>query len=70
MGKRTIEIDLSRVTGMRFENSFLGKTKFRPLLVIEFTDEQGQADEAAWLFRDLDGAGSALEKACSRKANL
>ncbi len=53
--RREISITWDRVVGVEKPRSFLGKTKFRPLLKIVFRNENGERDAAAWLVSDTDG---------------
>ena len=50
--KRELVIKLDSVTGLEAPLSFLGKTKFRKLLQVNFTDERGEPAAAAWCLRD------------------
>lgn len=51
--KREISIDLPSIRGTDTPRSFLGKTKVAPLLQVNFTNERGEEDAAAWLVGDL-----------------
>lgn len=52
--KREIAIPWDRVVTVEKPRSFLGKTKFQPLLKIVFTNEAGERDAVAWLVGDVD----------------
>jgi hypothetical protein len=52
--RREVSIDLLNITGIETPKSFLGKSKLRPLLQVNFTDERGDEDAAAWLVADLE----------------
>ncbi|MDP8255867.1 MAG: hypothetical protein P9M14_08965 [Candidatus Alcyoniella australis] len=62
VGGKDFEIPLSNVTATRTGKSFLGKTKGHPLLIVEYTNESGQADEAAWLLADVDSAKAEVDQ--------
>ena len=51
--RRDIHVPRARVTGIERAKGHLGKTVFRPLLQVRFTNEEGQADSVAWLVSDL-----------------
>ncbi len=52
--KKSIQIPLSSIIEADKTNSFLGKTKLRPLLRIHFFSERGIEDKVAWLIKDPD----------------
>ena len=60
--KREVSIDLRTIRSIETPKSFLGKSKFRPLLKVDFTDERGQQDAAAWLVADLEAWKDAVEE--------
>ncbi|MBN2586380.1 MAG: hypothetical protein JXA64_00580 [Candidatus Fermentibacteraceae bacterium] len=51
--RRELTIPLDAVTSAGTVGSFLGRTKGRDLLEVDFTDEGGSEDSAAWLVGDL-----------------
>jgi hypothetical protein len=51
--KKILEIKIKNVLNVNIVKSFLGKSKFRDLLKVEFHNEQGDHDAAAWLVFDL-----------------
>ncbi|MGC9316539.1 MAG: hypothetical protein ACP5KN_00715 [Armatimonadota bacterium] len=51
--RREVVIPLSRVTGIETPEEFMGKSKHRPLLQVNFTGEEGHPDAAAWAVRKL-----------------
>lgn len=60
--KRELRIPFTALRGVEQVKSFLGKTKFVPLLKVDFENDQGEADAAAWLVKDLPQWKSGLEK--------
>jgi len=52
--KREVSIELLSIRGVETPTSFLGKSKFTPLLQVDYTTERGEQDAAAWLVRDLE----------------
>lgn len=52
--KREFRIKLSSITAISTPKSHLGKTKFRPLLHVDFTNDEGQPDSVAWWILELD----------------
>lgn len=53
-------IPLQSITGIDTPKSFLGKSQFVPLLMVEFTNADGEADAAAWRVPDIDAVRQAL----------
>jgi hypothetical protein len=51
--KKVLEIQISSIQDIEIVRSFLGKSKFRDLLRINFANKQGEKDAAAWLVFDL-----------------
>lgn len=51
--KRELTIPLDTIISVGKTRSFLGKTKGRDLLQVDFTGDSGEADSAAWLVGDL-----------------
>ena len=51
--RRQLRIPRDRITLIERTGSHLGKTVGRPLLLVRFTRDDGHADSAAWLVRDL-----------------
>jgi len=60
--KRELAISYAALRGVEVVESFLGKTKFRPLLKVDFVNEQGEADAVAWLVSNLDQWKTGLQK--------
>jgi hypothetical protein len=56
-------IALRSIKAIETPTSFLGKTRFTPLLKIVFQTEGGQQDSMAWQVADLNGVRRALESA-------
>lgn len=52
--RRELMIPLSSITAVETPKSFLGKTKGRKLLKIDFRNDIGGTDSAAWLVPDLE----------------
>jgi len=64
--RRNWVIPLADITKISFPKSHLGKTKFRPLLRVDYMDN-GQNDAIAWMVSDLEDWTKAIEEA---KTNL
>ena len=60
--KKELHIPISNISDIETPKSFLGKSKFMPLLKVKFKNDQGESDAAAWLVRDLAGWKEAIEK--------
>lgn len=56
-------IPLAKVVEIANPTSFLGKTYFRPLLKVVFTNEQGKQDSMAWFVQDLEQMERAIQEA-------
>ncbi len=56
--RREFAVPLDRITGITTPSSFLGKTRFQPLLCVHFKATAGQGNETedamAWLVRDAE----------------
>lgn len=52
--RRELLVPLSSITSVETPKSFLGKTKGRKLLKIDFRNNVGSIDSAAWLVPDLE----------------
>ena len=52
--RKEIHINLSSIIEVNSPKWFLGKTRFRPLLRIDFINEEGKTDSAGWEVRNLD----------------
>ena len=52
--KKDFHILLDHVHSISTPKWHLGKTKSRPLLKVEFTNNDGEADSIAWQVKDLD----------------
>lgn len=52
--RKLIVIPLENITSIATPKSFLGKSYFKPLLQLDFTDETGRDDSAAWFVPDLE----------------
>lgn len=61
--RRELSIPIRAISAVDTPQSFLGKTMFRPLLQIDFENEAGELDAAAWLVRDLHAWRNAIEQA-------
>jgi hypothetical protein len=48
-------IPLSRIESLENPTSFLGKSRFTPLLKVVYTNDQGTRDAMAWQVPDLSG---------------
>jgi len=62
VGTREVEIPLRQVTGTRIAKGFLGRTMGRPVLVLAYRNEQGQEDECAWMFKDMETVKQRLDE--------
>lgn len=62
MPRKEVCIPVKQIIAITSETSFLGKSKFRPLLVIKFEDSAGNIDSAAWLIRDLSSCTTKIQK--------
>ncbi|TDO93936.1 hypothetical protein DFR79_10588 [Halanaerobium saccharolyticum] len=51
--KKNIVIPLDNIEKVERVNSFLGKSKNRELLKVEFSNQQGEKDSAAWLLDNM-----------------
>ncbi|MFP4321758.1 MAG: hypothetical protein ACLFTK_04825 [Anaerolineales bacterium] len=58
--RKEISISLAQITGVEAPRSFLGKSKALPLLQVNFLNEAGEADAAAWLIKDRETFQAAL----------
>ncbi len=56
-----ILIPVGSVTGLSRPRSFLGKSRFKDLLRVDFVNEEGKSDACAWLLPSLDWWVAALE---------
>jgi hypothetical protein len=56
-------VALRSIKEIETPTSFLGKTRFTPLLKVVFQTERGQQDSMAWQVADLEGVRRALESA-------
>jgi hypothetical protein len=52
---REFRIPLRSIQAIENPNSFLGKSRFTPLLKVVYTNDQGVTDAMAWQVRDLGG---------------
>jgi hypothetical protein len=59
--RKEFVIPLRSITGIETPTSFLGKTRFTPLLKVAFTDGSGKPDSMAWQVPDLEGVRRVLE---------
>lgn len=60
--KREYRIPLNAIQGIETPSSFLGKTRFTPLLKVVFRNANGQPDSIAWQVPDLNGLKRLLEE--------
>jgi hypothetical protein len=65
--RRAHEIPVAAIRAVELRKSHLGKTRFRPLLHVTFTDEGGREDSSAWLLRDVETWRAALEKLAQKE---
>jgi len=52
--RRECEIPLGSITRVEIAKSHLGKSFFRPLVKVHFTNSNGDSDSAAWLTDDAE----------------
>jgi hypothetical protein len=52
---QVFRIPLGSIQAIEHPTSFLGKTRFAPLLKVIFLNDQGEADAMAWQVPDLEG---------------
>jgi hypothetical protein len=62
MPRKEIRIPIKEVVTVTSEASFLGKSKYKPLLVVQFKGSDGDLDSAAWLIQDLPGCTAEIQK--------
>lgn len=55
MTNNVFRISLRTIQGIENPTSFLGKSRFAPLLKVVYTNDQGVNDSMAWQVRDLNG---------------
>ncbi|MFW6156651.1 MAG: hypothetical protein ACOC7J_04975 [Armatimonadota bacterium] len=60
--RRSFSIALEDVTSVETPKSFMGRSKLRELLQVNFTDERGEEDAAAWVVADLPAWKMALRE--------
>ena len=60
--KTIIEIPIESITKIDIVKSHLHKSKFRPLLKVNFTNGIGEHDSIAWMVNNLEEWRNALEK--------
>ena len=61
--RREFRIPLASIESLENPKSFLGKSRFTPLLKVVFNDQQGSKDSMAWQVRDLSGWMEQIDKA-------
>lgn len=62
MPRREITIPVKEIIAVKSETSFLGKSKFKPLLIVQFNGSDGNLDAVAWLIHDLSACISEIQK--------
>lgn|GEM_PF-2357576 len=60
MPSRAFRFPIKNVKSVETVKSFLGKTKFVPLLKVNFVNEQGEPDSVAFLLRNMSAAQEAI----------
>lgn len=55
VGNTEFRIPLGSIQSLENPTSFLGKSRFAPLLKVVYTNEQGRTDAMAWQVSDLSG---------------
>lgn len=66
---KELSIPLASITGVETPKIFLGRTKMRPLLKVNFKNKDGNDDAAAWLLKNLPHWQSAIEKIAAKNKN-
>ena len=59
---RIYYVDYRDIISLETPNSFLGKTRFTPLLQVNFTNDAGEADAMAWQLADVSGVKGMIEE--------
>ncbi len=65
--RREFSVEVASITGIERTRWFLGKSKGRELLQVNFRDAAGAPDAMAWLVPDLEEWEQALGDAVSRR---
>jgi len=65
--KKELLIPIKSIIEITNPKSHMHRSVFRPLLKVIFTNENGEADSAAWYVRKLDDWNKALNKLILRK---
>lgn len=60
MPSRVFRFPINGIKNVETVKSFLGKTKFVPLMKVTFTNEHGESDSVAFLVRNMSAAQEAL----------
>ena len=63
MPRKEFVISLKSITGLETPTSFLGKTRFTPLLKVVYTNDTDHPDSMAWHVDDREGVKRTLESA-------
>jgi len=66
--RRSFSIPLDSVGSVESPTSFMGRSKLRELLQVNFADERGEADAAAWVVRDLQAWTGALNERAGHRS--
>ena len=64
--QREIRVRTAGITAVETPRSYMGRSRFKPLLKVVFTNERGQADSAAWLVKDLEAWKQVLKEGMSK----
>ncbi len=67
--RKAFHIPIDSIIGVETPLSFLGKTRFNPLLKVVFTNAQGQPDAIAWDIPNREGLKSQIESLIEKKKN-
>lgn len=59
---KELRIALDKITGLETPKSFLGKTNLMLLLQVNFENEAGNMDAAAWLVQDVEDVKAVIDK--------
>lgn len=66
--RRRFEIPVGSITAVSTPKSHLGKSRFRPLLKVEYENRGGQVDSCAWLIGNLETWHAALTRLTAMRA--
>lgn len=68
--KRQFSIEIKQIEGLEIVKSFLGKTRFKPLLKVKFLDVSGIQNSMAFLVPNLEEWKRRLEESIKKAKSL